>query len=204
MATHSSVLAWKIPGVGEPGGLPSVGSHRVRHDWNDLAAAAATNKNNNKEDTRGSSLVVRWLGLWPFTAGDMGWILGWGTKILQALWCRQKKKKDIRTQPTFPLRGVGFLIIVKWKSESILHSLRTIADVSLKDTNTFEITIYWRGLLCVYNSLDGSVSLIKALVNKNFSATKSNQFCSWVLGKKQLWKVEGREYFKVFRANHGL
>ena len=41
MATHSSVLAWRIPGTGEPGGLPSVGSHRVRHDWSNLAAAAA-------------------------------------------------------------------------------------------------------------------------------------------------------------------
>ena len=41
MATHSSVLAWRIPGMVEPGGLPSLGSHRVRHDWSDLAAAAA-------------------------------------------------------------------------------------------------------------------------------------------------------------------
>ena len=41
MATHSSVLAWRITGTGEPGGLPSLGSHRVRHDWSDLAAAAA-------------------------------------------------------------------------------------------------------------------------------------------------------------------
>ena len=41
MATHSSVLAWRIPGTGEPGGLPSMGSHRVRHDWSDLAVAAA-------------------------------------------------------------------------------------------------------------------------------------------------------------------
>ena len=41
MATHSSVLAWRIPGMGEPGGLPSMGSHRVEHDWSDLAAAAA-------------------------------------------------------------------------------------------------------------------------------------------------------------------
>jgi len=40
MATHSSVLAWRIPGTGEPGGLPSMGSHKVRHDWSDLAAAA--------------------------------------------------------------------------------------------------------------------------------------------------------------------
>ena len=41
MATHSSVLAWRVPGTGEPGGLPSLGSHRVGHDWSDLAAAAA-------------------------------------------------------------------------------------------------------------------------------------------------------------------
>ena len=41
MATHSSVLAWRIPGMGEPGGLPSTESHRVGHDWSDLAAAAA-------------------------------------------------------------------------------------------------------------------------------------------------------------------
>ena len=41
MATHSSVLAWRIPGTGEPGGLPSMGSQRVGHKWSDLAAAAA-------------------------------------------------------------------------------------------------------------------------------------------------------------------
>ena len=42
MATHSSILAWRIPGTDEPGGLPSMGSHRVEQDWSDLAAAAAT------------------------------------------------------------------------------------------------------------------------------------------------------------------
>ena len=41
MAAHSSVLAWRIPGTAVPGGLPSMGSHRVGHDWSDLAAAAA-------------------------------------------------------------------------------------------------------------------------------------------------------------------
>ena len=39
MATHSSILARRIPGMEEPGGLPSMGSHRVRHDWSDVAAA---------------------------------------------------------------------------------------------------------------------------------------------------------------------
>ena len=41
MATHSSVLAWRIPGTGEPGGLSSMGSHRVGRDWSELAVAAA-------------------------------------------------------------------------------------------------------------------------------------------------------------------
>ena len=39
IATHSSALAWRIPGTVEPGGLPSMGLHRVRHDWSDLAVA---------------------------------------------------------------------------------------------------------------------------------------------------------------------
>ena len=41
MATHSSAIAWRIPGTGKPGGLPSMGSHRVEHNWSDLAATAA-------------------------------------------------------------------------------------------------------------------------------------------------------------------
>ena len=44
MATHSSVLVWRLPGTGEPGGLLSMGSHRVGHDWSDLAAAARVEK----------------------------------------------------------------------------------------------------------------------------------------------------------------
>jgi len=44
MATHSSVLAWRVPGTGEPDELPSMGSHRVGYDWRNLAAAAAEYK----------------------------------------------------------------------------------------------------------------------------------------------------------------
>ena len=46
MATHSSGLAWRIPGTGEPGGLPTMGSHKVRHDLSDLATAAAAGRKN--------------------------------------------------------------------------------------------------------------------------------------------------------------
>ena len=42
MAPHSSTLAWKIPWTVEPGGLPSIGSHRIGHDYRDLAAAAVS------------------------------------------------------------------------------------------------------------------------------------------------------------------
>ena len=52
MATHSSVLAWKIPGTGQPGGLQSMGSHRVGHNWIDLAAAASPHAFNFTADNQ--------------------------------------------------------------------------------------------------------------------------------------------------------
>ena len=69
MAAHSSVLAWRIPGMGEPGGLSSMRSHRVGHDWSDLAAAAAEKPEN---------LSGRWFGLdlWlPSPDLDLGSVL---------------------------------------------------------------------------------------------------------------------------------
>ena len=51
MATLSSVLAWRIPGTGEPGGLPSLGSHRVGHNSSDLAAAAAAAARDKRKRT---------------------------------------------------------------------------------------------------------------------------------------------------------
>ena len=57
LATHSSVLAWRIPEMGEPGGLPPVGSHRVRHDWSDLAAAAAALKTFHRKSESGTDSV---------------------------------------------------------------------------------------------------------------------------------------------------
>ena len=56
MATHSSILAWRIPGMGEPGGLPSMGSHRVGHDQNDLTAGAAAVNFNCRPETKSTSL----------------------------------------------------------------------------------------------------------------------------------------------------
>ena len=57
MAIHSSVLAWRIPGMGEPGGLPSLGSHRVGHDWSDLAAAAGHHNSQNLAEVWRSKIL---------------------------------------------------------------------------------------------------------------------------------------------------
>ena len=62
MATHSSVIAWRIPGMGEPGGLPSMGSHRVGHDWSNLAAAE--HKALRTPDSPNSSSLSPILGFW--------------------------------------------------------------------------------------------------------------------------------------------
>ena len=73
MATHSSVLAWRIPGTGEPGGLPSMGLHRVGHDWIDLAAAAAAT-HLKKWTLRGleTDRIAQPLTVWP----DWFWTSG--------------------------------------------------------------------------------------------------------------------------------
>ena len=61
MATHSSVLAWRIPGMVEPGGLPSLGSHRVTHDWSDLASAAAAGSFRKGRGTRDQIANICWI-----------------------------------------------------------------------------------------------------------------------------------------------
>ena len=67
MASHSSVLAWSIPGMGEPDGLPSMGSHRVGHDWSDLATTAAAASRNNKIKSGWQSPLFFFFNFFIFT-----------------------------------------------------------------------------------------------------------------------------------------
>ena len=98
MATHSSVLAWRIPGMVEPGGLPSMGSHRVGHDWSDLAAAVAaaaawgksyftTENTRQKEKPESGGVGTTRLGHSENqpTPGD-GRLCGGGWEVLGELW----------------------------------------------------------------------------------------------------------------------
>ena len=93
MATDSSVLAWRIPGAGEPGGLPSMGSHRVGHDWWDLAAAAAAYLVNSiSHPEEGSCSLGCWGQTffvapgWAFSVPSMGAGPGWGDLSPHTLW----------------------------------------------------------------------------------------------------------------------
>ena len=81
MATHSSVLAWRIPGTGEPSGLTSMGSHRVGHDWSDLAAAEPLTQCSNlvskgKDSIWEKNLTLRLLFFFPWWASQ--WSHAWG------------------------------------------------------------------------------------------------------------------------------
>ena len=94
MATHSSVLAWRIPGMAEPGGLLSMGSHRVRHDWSDLTAAA-TVITSNALGWLNSALISRF---WQYPLfqprhqiiNTGGWFLYDWLRIISGLWTHAK------------------------------------------------------------------------------------------------------------------
>ena len=82
MATHSSVLAWRIPGTGELGGLPSMGSHRVGHYCSDLAAAAAAagfpRGSNGKESCNAGDLgLIPGLERSPGEGNDYPYLYSW-------------------------------------------------------------------------------------------------------------------------------
>ena len=102
MAIHSSILAWRIPGTEEPGGLPSMGSHRVGHDWSDLAAAAAASYNKTWESqwlktARFNSFSCHMSfsdGRWLCSTCQPLWQLGKGQPpVVSLLVSRQSKKR---------------------------------------------------------------------------------------------------------------
>ena len=97
---HSSVLAWRMPGTGEPGGLPSTGFHRVRHDWSDLAAAAAAAAASHNGIMKRYSimkLINKTLGLCMTSVRKM---------VMITLYARQQKRHRCIEQ-SFGLCGRG-------------------------------------------------------------------------------------------------
>ena len=86
MATHSSVLAWRIPGMGEPGGLPSMGSHKVGHNWSDLAAAAAADCSPPGSSVPGilQARILEWVAMPSSLYRQQDSILFFFSKLIQS------------------------------------------------------------------------------------------------------------------------
>ena len=96
MATHSSILVWRIPGTEEPSGLPSMGSHRVGHDWSDLAAAAvAAFYGLDYLLLSGGLLDVLVLNPWMILNATLNWI----AVISGFFFSRWEKSGDSLTSP---------------------------------------------------------------------------------------------------------
>ena len=96
MASHSSVLAWRIPGVGEPGGLLSMGSHRVRHNGSDLAVAAVS----YPYMTTGKTIV---LTIWTFVSKVMSLLSNTLFRFMIAFLPRSKHLLISWLQRQFPV-----------------------------------------------------------------------------------------------------
>ena len=115
VATHSSVLAWRIPGIREPSGLPSMGSHRVGHDWRDLAAAAGSLRRETTVYWCKYAIVFNEKGF--LSSRRLGKPLpqhrGWSEKALQVIVtqlisCRDGNWTVFPSHPNKMLRGLVF------------------------------------------------------------------------------------------------
>ena len=132
MATHSSVLAWRIPGTREPGGLPSMGLHRVGHDWSDLAAAAAAADATEENECSLFGLSL-YLLIWEyrFISNFL-----WGKLSVSLLFC----------PPTTNPRPLRFYLLLSFGTYSSLSSCCSTLGVgfhALEEAATFLVWKEW-------------------------------------------------------------
>ena len=129
MATHSSVLAWRIPGTGEPGGLPSMGSHRVGHDWNDLAAAVKAMV---------FPVVVYGCESWTIKKAERRRIdafeIWYWRRLLRVSWTARRSNKSILKEISPGCSSEGLMLKLKlqyfghlmWRSDSFEKTLMLV------------------------------------------------------------------------------
>ena len=179
MATHSSVLAWRIPGMGEPGGLPSMGSHRVGQDWSDLAAVAAAT---------GLVGLPRWLSGKESTCQcRRGRFDPWVGKI-------HGRRKWQPTQIFLPGKSHGQRSLVgysSWGHKRVGHNLATKQQQTGLVGLRFQFVPYVPWLIKVYEAeLFPAFEpfyelifllLIFSLAPFNWLVSLSNEFLNWVL-----------------------
>ena len=119
MATHSSVLAWRVPGTGEPGGLPSLGSHRVGHDSSDLAAAAAAAGYSVALLTQDDFTI---LGIYYYSVGGWIWIVNFYQFSSVAQSCPTPRDPIDGSPPGSPVPGTLQARTLEWVAISFSNA----------------------------------------------------------------------------------
>ena len=147
MATHSSVLAWRIPWTEEPGGLQSIGSQRVVHDWGDLAHIAHSHRStlllgSSPGEETGYPLQYSWaslvaqtvkhlLAMWETWVWSLGWedLLdeGMATHSSVLAWRIPGREEPGRLQST-GLQRVGHNWVTKHSTQNIIISISYACD----------------------------------------------------------------------------
>ena len=173
MATHSSVLAWRIRGTGEPGGLLSMGSHRVGHDWNDLAVAARAVENTDFTLNRLSTTSVQslsWVRLFatPWTAAcqaSLSITYSWSLLKLMSIELVMPSSHLILCRPLLLLPSI-FPSIRVFSNESALHimwpkywSFSFSISPSNEHSGLISFRMDWLDLLAVQGTLKSSPTL---------------------------------------------
>ena len=151
MAIHSSVLAWRIPGMGEPGGLPSMGSHRVEHYWNDLAAAAPIYNYYQNLPLPGECMLNRFSRVWLLATL-------WTVACQAPLWDSPGKNTGVGCrgllQGIFPTQGsnLHLLCLLHWQVGSYhtkkKKKIQRFNDIMIKGVNDICMI---RGKLLLYS-----------------------------------------------------
>ena len=171
-ATHSSVLAWRILGMAEPGGLPSMGSHRVGHDWSNLAAAAAS-----------IHLISWWQGPSYVYTCQNGIILlflnEWNSSLKRQITClRLQSNSGMKISSLLtpwchlPLNVYMLLVANLYESQTLLSMMITTNDFSQKNIPRHNLHIHH---LLMGSSNTTVYAYCSAIVNR---ATFHSQNCS--------------------------
>ena len=129
MATHSSVLAWRIPGTEEPGRRPSMGSHRVGHNWSDLAAAAA-----GKNTGVGCCPLLQ--GIFPSQGSKLHLLQFLHCRQILYCWATREALKKVHNQVI--LRKGDYPRKFEWAWFNQLKGLKSRAESSQRRRNSVE------------------------------------------------------------------
>ena len=113
MATHSSVLAWRIPGTAEPGGLPSMGLHRVGHDWSNVACPNYYTQNISivylEFKFNWVSCILSGNPIWNSNQVDRACLGVWNEEV-DLGWCRISSSRLLDTVLCWKRTGLDFFL----------------------------------------------------------------------------------------------